>query len=87
MRFPTLKDHDRRVREASQLAMHELVLRVKRNLAPHLKQLMGAWLISQQDPYAPAASAARAAFQNAFSPGKHSEALVFCQNDIINVSI
>ena len=69
-----------------QSAFNQLVLRVRRNLAPHLKSLMGCWLASQCDVYAPAASAAKAAFQNAFSPVKQTEALVYCKDDILLVS-
>jgi len=80
-----LQDNDRRVREAAQQAFEQLVLRVRRNLAPHLKSIMGSWLVSQCDGHAPAASAAKAAFQCAFPPAKQTEALVFCKNEILAV--
>ncbi|XP_020851528.1 E3 ubiquitin-protein ligase listerin isoform X2 [Phascolarctos cinereus] len=78
-------DYDRRVREATQLAFEKLILKVKKHLAPHLKSLMGYWLIAQCDTYAPAAIAAKLAFEAAFPRGKQSEALVFCKDEIINV--
>uniref|UniRef100_A0ACB8FHJ2 Listerin E3 ubiquitin protein ligase 1 n=1 Tax=Sphaerodactylus townsendi TaxID=933632 RepID=A0ACB8FHJ2_9SAUR len=78
-------DHDRRVREATQQAFEHLILKVKKNLAPHLKNLMGHWLIAQCDTYSPAASAATAAFEKAFPPSKQPEALVFCKDEILNV--
>uniref|UniRef100_A0A9J8CTH1 E3 ubiquitin-protein ligase listerin n=1 Tax=Cyprinus carpio carpio TaxID=630221 RepID=A0A9J8CTH1_CYPCA len=68
-------DHDRRVREATQQAFEQLVLKVKRNLAPYLKSIMGHWLISQCDTYSPAASAASTAFQAAFPLNKQPEAI------------
>uniref|UniRef100_A0A9J7YSF3 E3 ubiquitin-protein ligase listerin n=1 Tax=Cyprinus carpio carpio TaxID=630221 RepID=A0A9J7YSF3_CYPCA len=68
-------DHDRRVREATQQAFEQLVLKVKRNLAPYLKSIMGHWLISQCDTYSPAASAASTAFQAAFPLNKQPEVL------------
>ncbi|XP_054829197.1 E3 ubiquitin-protein ligase listerin [Eublepharis macularius] len=78
-------DHDRRVREATQQAFEQLILKVKKSLAPHLKSLMGYWLIAQCDTYSPAASAAKVAFEKAFPPTKQPEALVFCKDEILNV--
>ncbi|XP_029375835.1 E3 ubiquitin-protein ligase listerin [Echeneis naucrates] len=78
-------DHDRRIREATQQAFEQLVLKVRRNLAPFLKSLMGHWILSQCDTYTPAASAARQAFQAAFSPTKQPEALSFCKDEILIV--
>ncbi|XP_049597872.1 E3 ubiquitin-protein ligase listerin [Syngnathus scovelli] len=78
-------DHDRRIREATQLALEQLVLKVRRSLAPFLKSLMGHWILSQCDTYTPAASAARRAFQAAFSATKQPEALSFCKDEILNV--
>uniref|UniRef100_A0A8C5E2F3 E3 ubiquitin-protein ligase listerin n=1 Tax=Gouania willdenowi TaxID=441366 RepID=A0A8C5E2F3_GOUWI len=78
-------DHDRRIREATQLAFEQLVLKVRRSLAPCLKSLMGHWILSQCDTYSPAASAACQAFKAAFSPAKQPEALSFCKEEILNV--
>lgn len=84
--FFGFQDHDRRIREATQQAFEQLVLKVRRNLAPFLKSLMGHWILSQCDTYTPAASAACQAFQAAFSPAKQPEALSFCKDEILNVS-
>ncbi|KAM8975793.1 E3 ubiquitin-protein ligase listerin isoform 1-T1 [Pelodytes ibericus] len=78
-------DHDRRVREATQQAFEQLVLKVKKHLAPHLKSLMGFWLLAQCDIYSPAASAAIVAFEAAFPSHKQPEALSFCKEEILNV--
>ncbi|KAL7847637.1 hypothetical protein AOLI_G00223550 [Acnodon oligacanthus] len=78
-------DHDRRVREATQQAFEQLILKVKRNLAPYLKGIMGHWLIAQCDTYSPAASAASVAFQTAFPLNKQPEALSFCKDEVLNV--
>uniref|UniRef100_A0A3P9M3P8 E3 ubiquitin-protein ligase listerin n=1 Tax=Oryzias latipes TaxID=8090 RepID=A0A3P9M3P8_ORYLA len=78
-------DQDRRIREATQQAFEQLVLKVRRSLAPFLKSLMGHWILSQCDTYTPAASAACQAFQAAFSPAKQPEALGFCKDEILNV--
>lgn len=80
------QDHDRRIRESTQQAFEQLVLKVGRSLAPFLKSLMGHWILSQCDPYTPSASAARQAFQAAFSPSKEPEAVNFCKDEILNVS-
>lgn len=78
-------DYDRRIREATQIAFEQLVLKVRRNMAPFLKSLMGHWILSQCDTYTPAASAACRAFQAAFSPAKQPEAISFCKDEIFNV--
>ncbi|XP_032432483.1 E3 ubiquitin-protein ligase listerin [Xiphophorus hellerii] len=78
-------DPDRRIREATQQAFEQLVLKVRRSLAPFLKSLMGHWILSQCDTYTPAASAACQAFQAAFSPAKQPEALSFCKDEILTV--
>ena len=79
------QDVDHRVREASQHAMSTLVLRMRRNLAPFLRNLMGAWLISQCDTYPTVASAATMAFNDAFPPAKQTEAYVFCKESCLEV--
>lgn len=81
------QDHDRRVREATQQAFEQLILKVKRNLAPYLKSIMGHWLIAQCDTYTPASSAANAAFQAAFPLNKQPEALSFCKDEVLSVSL
>ncbi|KAF6016474.1 LTN1 [Bugula neritina] len=77
-------DFDHRVREASHKALKEVAIRSGRNLAPHLKHLIGAWLLSLCDQYAPAASAARSAFDAVFpTEAKRVEALVYCHSELI----
>lgn len=56
-------------------------------MAPYLKSIMGYWLIAQCDTYSPAASAAKVAFEKAFPSSKQPEALVFCKDEILNVSL
>ncbi|XP_050511017.1 E3 ubiquitin-protein ligase listerin [Diabrotica virgifera virgifera] len=77
-------DTDNRVREATHNVHHQIILKVKRNIAPYLKQLMAPWFTSQYDTYAPAASAASQSFTDAFPPNKIQEAIVFCQEEILN---
>ncbi|KAL1788946.1 E3 ubiquitin-protein ligase listerin [Sigmodon hispidus] len=78
-------DHDRRVREATQQAFEKLILKVKKQLAPYLKSLMGYWLMAQCDTYPPAATAAKDAFEAAFPPSKQPEAIAFCKEEITSV--
>jgi len=80
------EDVDSRVREATNKAFEQLVARVGRSLARHLRSLMGPWLVAQCDSYSPAASAAVASFQSAFSPAKQTEAIAFCRVDVMTVS-
>ncbi|KAI4457621.1 zinc finger protein [Holotrichia oblita] len=80
----TIKNADHKVREATHSSHHQVVLKAKRNLAPYLKQLAGAWFTSQYDTYAPAASAATRSFEDAFPPNKIQEAIIYCQEEILN---
>ena len=50
------------VREAAQLAHAALLKRVGKGIAMYLKQLAGAWFISQHDVHPPAASIATNSF-------------------------
>ncbi|VDI80484.1 Hypothetical predicted protein, partial [Mytilus galloprovincialis] len=73
-------DIDHKVRECTQQSMNTLVLRVRKNLAPYLKSLMGSWLLCQCDTYPTVSTAAQQAFQTAFPPAKQTDALVFCKS-------
>ncbi|XP_064613366.1 E3 ubiquitin-protein ligase listerin-like [Liolophura sinensis] len=75
-------DVDHKVREASQQAMAAIASRVGRNLAPHLKSIMGCWLLCQCDTYPTVATAAQQAFSSAFPPAKQSDAIVYCKEEI-----
>lgn len=80
-----LQDVDHRVREATQQAMEQLVLRVGRNLAPHLRYIIGPWLCSQFDTYAVVASSGIKSFQAAFSEEKQVEVIMFCRKELFEV--
>lgn len=56
-------DVDYRVREAAQQAHRAIVLSVKRDIAPYLKQVMGTWFVSPFDSYPSAANIAKTSFQ------------------------
>ncbi|RWS10947.1 RNF160 protein-like protein, partial [Dinothrombium tinctorium] len=78
-------DNDWKVREASYKAMQQLVLRVQKEIAPYLKQLIPIWLISLFDSCPPAACAAMNSFNSVFPLKKQAEVFNFCKTEIFNV--
>lgn len=74
---------DRRVRLAAN-SVHDLLARhAKKKLAPHLKELIGAWMISQFDQSRDVARMAHQSFCHAFSEDKRLGVLQFCQKEIL----
>ncbi|KAL8578088.1 hypothetical protein ACOMHN_055408 [Nucella lapillus] len=80
-------DVDPKVREHTQNAMATLVSRVRRNLAPYLKNVMGAWILSRNDTYPTVSSAANRSFSAAFPPEKQTNAIVFCKQAVLEYLI
>lgn len=76
-------DNDRRVREAAHRVQEQICLRVKKGLAPYTKTLIGAWVASQGDPFAPSATAARTSFEAAFPIEKQAQVFSFFSQDIL----
>lgn len=77
-------DVEHRVRESAQQAHAALMLQAGKNIAPYLKQIAPAWITSQYDTYAPAASIAIHCFQKSFPAHKLQEVFNFCQNEILD---
>lgn len=77
-------DDDRRVREHAQKAHLHFTSQLGRNIAPHLKELMGVWSTSQCDTYAPASTVAAQSLKSCFPDHKLTEALAFCHNEIMD---
>ncbi|CAK9166923.1 unnamed protein product [Ilex paraguariensis] len=78
-----LLDYNREVRRTTHDTMTDLVSVVRRDLAPHLKSLMGPWWFSQFDSVYEVSQAAKRSFQVAFpAPDKRLEALILCVNEI-----
>ena len=77
-------DGDRRVREYLHKAHMQLTSQLGRNLAPYLKEMMGAWFTSQCDCYAPAAFVATHSLKNCFPGDKLPDAVAFCHNEIMD---
>ncbi|KAI8815800.1 uncharacterized protein EV422DRAFT_341201 [Fimicolochytrium jonesii] len=75
-------DPDRRVRELTGAVQLKLVGKVKKQLAPHLKQLIGPWLCAQYDPVREVSRPAKEAFQTAFG-AKRVDVLIHCSADIL----
>ena len=78
-------DSDRKVREYSQVAFTSLINSVKKEIAPHLKSIIGPWWVAQSDVHAPTSTAAVKAFTTAFPTiEKQKKALLFCYREIIH---
>lgn len=78
-----LQDYNREVRRATHDTMTNLVIAVGRDLAPHLKSLMGPWWFSQFDPVFEVSQAAKRSLQVAFpAQEKRLDALILCTNEI-----
>ncbi|KAJ4827656.1 hypothetical protein Tsubulata_040241 [Turnera subulata] len=78
-----LLDYNREVRRAANEAMANLVVAVGRDLAPHLKTLMGPWWFSQFDPVHEVSLAAKRSLQAAFpAQEKRLDALILCTAEI-----
>ncbi|KXS12047.1 hypothetical protein M427DRAFT_413009 [Gonapodya prolifera JEL478] len=82
--YPRLSgDVDRRVREVVGVAHLEIVRKLGKRLAPHLKEMAGAWVAATFDPAREVARVAQEALQTAF-PSKRAEFLTFVQIDLLN---
>ncbi|XVF46152.1 hypothetical protein PTKIN_Ptkin03bG0003900 [Pterospermum kingtungense] len=78
-----LLDYNREVRRATHETMADLVTAVGRDLAPHLKSLMGPWWFSQFDPSSEVSQAAKRSLQAAFpAQEKRLDALILCTAEI-----
>ncbi|XWS74417.1 hypothetical protein CRYUN_Cryun02cG0214200 [Craigia yunnanensis] len=78
-----LLDYNREVRRATHETMTNLVTAVGRDLAPHLKSLMGPWWFSQFDSSSEVSQAAKRSLQAAFpAQEKRLDALILCTTEI-----
>ncbi|XP_050138704.1 E3 ubiquitin-protein ligase listerin [Malus sylvestris] len=76
-------DYNRDVRRATHDTMNNLVTAVGRDLAPHLKSLMGPWWFSQFDRLSEVAQAAKRSLQAAFpAQEKRLDALILCTAEV-----
>ncbi len=78
-----IMDLSRTVRAEASQVMSLLAVAVGKQIAPHLKSLMGAWWLAQFDPYSEASAAARSGLQAAFPGRKQLEALLFCRAEVV----
>ncbi|GAU13221.1 hypothetical protein TSUD_245910 [Trifolium subterraneum] len=78
-----LLDYNRDVRRATHDTMTTLVTSVGRDLAPHLKTLMGPWWFAQFDPASEVSQAAKRSLQAIFpAQEKRLDALILCTTEI-----
>lgn len=82
----SVQDSDQRVREACQRAMMHFIVQAKKHFAPYLKSVLGHWVCGMNDPYIPAATAAREAFESTFSEAKRIEVYKYAFREILSVS-
>ncbi|KAG9326507.1 hypothetical protein KVV02_007656 [Mortierella alpina] len=76
-------DVDRRVRLLTNNVHLLLVKRVKRKLAPYLKEVIAAWIGTFFDPTRDVARVAMEAFKSAFPDNKREQVISFCLQDMI----
>ncbi|KAF9958836.1 hypothetical protein BGZ72_010818 [Mortierella alpina] len=76
-------DVDRRVRLLANNVHLLLVKRVKRKLAPYLKEVIAAWIGTFFDPTRDVARVAMEAFKSAFPDNKREQVISFCLQDMI----
>lgn len=77
-------DSDRRVRENIQKTHLHFTIKLGRNVAPYLKEMMGTWFTSQCDPYAPSAFLATHSLESCFPGNKLLDAICFCHKEIMD---
>lgn len=78
-----LLDYNREVRRATHDTMTSFVCATGRELAPHIKSLMGPWWFSQFDSSYEVSQAAKRSFQAAFpAQEKRLDALILCVTEI-----
>ncbi|KAI4305367.1 hypothetical protein L6164_028737 [Bauhinia variegata] len=79
-----LLDYNREVRRSTHDTMTNIVTSIGRDLAPHLKTLMGPWWFSQFDPVSEVSQAAKRSLQAAFpAQEKRLDALILCTTEIL----
>ncbi|KAF9907518.1 hypothetical protein BX616_000396 [Lobosporangium transversale] len=76
-------DVDRRVRLLTNNVHMLIVKRVKKRLAPYLKEVIGAWVGTFFDPTRDVAYVAAEAFKSAFPDNKRESVISFCLQDMI----
>ncbi|KAI7886425.1 hypothetical protein K492DRAFT_140487 [Lichtheimia hyalospora FSU 10163] len=75
---------DRRVRLAANNVHMLIATNAKKKLAPHLKEFIGAWILTLFDQSPDVAKCANASFEATFAEDKRQGVLEFCQKDIVN---
>ena len=76
-------DADRRIRLGINQAHAKICKQVGKNIAPHLKELLGPWFNSIYDPMREISGCALAAFHATFPEAKRKDALAFGLDELI----
>ena len=79
------QDNDHRVREGSHKALRACAEKLKSGLAPQLRSIIGCWVSGMCDPHGPAATAAKLAFDAAFTSKKQREVMEFGFKSVFKV--
>ena len=75
------------MREGSHKALRACAEKLKSSLAPQLRSIIGCWVSGMCDPHGPAASAAKLAFDGAFTSKKQREVLEFGSRAVVKVCL
>ncbi|KAI0243654.1 hypothetical protein L0F63_002978, partial [Massospora cicadina] len=78
-------DLERRIRLVANQILGDTVTKVGKQVAPHLKALMGPWLLSLHDPSKDVAAVASSAFEELFPPAKQASALLFAHREVLEL--
>ncbi|KAJ2843125.1 hypothetical protein IWW36_005663, partial [Coemansia brasiliensis] len=77
-------DQNRRIRALVAQVHADLVMKVGRHLAAHLKEIIGPWLASFFDPNRDVARTSRSAFETVFSEKKRKQVFSYCFSELVN---
>ncbi|ORE16950.1 hypothetical protein BCV71DRAFT_265228 [Rhizopus microsporus] len=75
---------DRRVRLMANQVHTLVTTNVKKKLAPHLKDVMGPWLLSMHDQAKDIVRVARNSFESVFAADKRAGVISFCQKETLD---
>ncbi|KAJ1752412.1 hypothetical protein LPJ79_001275 [Coemansia sp. RSA 1821] len=76
-------DQNHRVRALVAQIHADLVMKVGRHLAAHLKTIIGPWLASFFDPNRDIARVSRSAFESVFSEKKRKQVFSYCYTELV----
>jgi hypothetical protein len=76
-------ENNRKIRQYAFVVLSGLIFIVKKeNFSPHLKGIMGVWLIGMHDSDIEVSKEANKLFDTQFPKNKHADVYKFCQEDV-----